>query len=373
MKIAYLSESHIPSREANAVHVMKMCQALVRSGHEVRLYAIQSGRDEETSDLHGYYGVEPVFAIRRHTVASRWGRVSYSVRASRDVEAWPADAVVGRDLLGCFLAARRGTPTVWDTHMGTFLDRPHWRWLFRRFLRTPGARGVMTNCAALREAIEAAVPEARGRVVAAHNGADALPQGLTPVDLGAAPGRLQVGYVGQLYPGKGLELIRAVAAAVPDVDFTIVGGNEATLAGLRRESGLPVNARLANHVPPSETPRYLLAFDVVLAPYLRRVAVSGGGDTAAWMSPLKLFEYMAAGKPIVCSDLPVLHEIITDGQDGLLVSPDDPKAWVAAIRRLQGDEAERRRLGEAARATQAARFTWDRRARAMLEMIGATR
>jgi hypothetical protein len=87
------------------------------------------------------------------------------------------------------------------------------------------------------------------------------------------------------------------------------------------------------------------------------------------MSPLKLFEYMAAGKPILCSDLPVLREIVEDGRNGLLLPLADADAWVAALCRLRDAPEERRRLGAAARADLVARYTWRERARRIQEFF----
>lgn len=372
MKIAYLSESRIPSREANAVHVMKMCQALSRLGHEVDLMAMEPREADGIASVHAAYGVEPTFGIHRRRVQSFGGAaIPYAIGNAGAATTRRADAVLGRDLLACTLAARRGTPTVWDTHMGVFLDKPHWRWVFRRFLAASGFRGVTTNCGTLRDAIVARIPEARGHVVAAHNGADPAAAANETTGIVPSDGRMKVGYVGQLYPGKGLELIRTLAEGLPAADFHIVGGEEATISRLRSDTGLPSNLHLQGYVAPAETSRYVQSFDVLLAPYQRKVEVSGGGDTVEWMSPLKLFEYMAAGKPILCSDLPVLREIISDGQDGLLLSPDDPAAWLAALRRLSGAPHERRRLGAAAQTTQVSRFTWEHRARTLLGLLNA--
>ena len=115
-------------------------------------------------------------------------------------------------------------------------------------------------------------------------------------------------------------------------------------------------------MPPAETERLCLAFDVMLAPYQAEVRIAGGGETAAWMSPLKVFGYMAAAKPIVCSDLPVLREVVEDGRNGLLVQAEDPDAWAAALRRLLEDKELRERLSATAFADFLARHTWRGRA-----------
>jgi glycosyltransferase involved in cell wall biosynthesis len=80
------------------------------------------------------------------------------------------------------------------------------------------------------------------------------------------------------------------------------------------------------------------------------------------MSPLKLFEYMAAGRPIVCSDLPVLREILQHERTALLCDPDDAASWAGALARLHDEPTLRRTLAEAARAQFELHFTWKARA-----------
>jgi glycosyltransferase involved in cell wall biosynthesis len=80
------------------------------------------------------------------------------------------------------------------------------------------------------------------------------------------------------------------------------------------------------------------------------------------MSPLKVFGYMAAARPIICSDLPVLREVIEDGRNGLLVPPADPDAWAAALKRLLGDKNLRASLATTAHSDFLSRHTWRQRA-----------
>ena len=103
-------------------------------------------------------------------------------------------------------------------------------------------------------------------------------------------------------------------------------------------------------------------------PYQEKVlGPSRRSDTSRWMSPLKMFEYMAAGKAIVSSDLPVLREVLADGEDALMVPATDVGAWETAIERLLTDEALRNRLGAAAQAKLLRDFTWDARAGKVLQ------
>jgi glycosyltransferase involved in cell wall biosynthesis len=85
------------------------------------------------------------------------------------------------------------------------------------------------------------------------------------------------------------------------------------------------------------------------------------------MSPLKIFEYMAAAKPIVCSTLPVLQEILQDGNTAWLCDPDDIAQWQRALQTLRDDPLLRRRLGENAQREFLQRHTWQARARSILD------
>jgi glycosyltransferase involved in cell wall biosynthesis len=167
-------------------------------------------------------------------------------------------------------------------------------------------------------------------------------------------------------------MIPPLAARLPEADFHVVGGEQRIVERLRADPSIPKNIRLHGFVPPADTERLCLAFDVALAPYQHDVRIAGGGETAAWMSPLKVFGYMAAARPIICSDLPVLREVIEDGRNGLLVPPADPDAWAAALKGLLEDRHLRDRLATAAHADFLSHHTWRQRASRVIEgLVGS--
>jgi glycosyltransferase involved in cell wall biosynthesis len=127
------------------------------------------------------------------------------------------------------------------------------------------------------------------------------------------------------------------------------------------------NVRLLGFVPQAELPMVQAASDVLLMPYQRTIAVSSGGDTAAFASPMKAFEYLAAGRPILSSDLPVFREVL-NSQNAILLEPESVEAWQTALQELAADEARRLRLGETAR-REAVRYSWLERTRRALEGI----
>lgn len=173
-----------------------------------------------------------------------------------------------------------------------------------------------------------------------------------------------IGYAGHLYPWKGVDVLIRALAALPDAQGLIIGGHPAEADRGRVESlaaTLNVAARVsfAGHIPPADVAGQLADATVLVLPN------TASAISARYTSPLKLFEYLALGKPIVASDLPAIREVLTDGVSALLVPPGDAAALAAAIGRLIADPLLAQRLAAAAWAL-APRFTWDSRA-ALLE------
>ena len=118
-------------------------------------------------------------------------------------------------------------------------------------------------------------------------------------------------------------------------------------------------------MPNERIPLYQSAAEVLLMPYQSTVATSSGGNTAAVCSPMKMFEYMAAGRAILSSDLPVLHEVL-DASMAVFCTMEDPCAWESALGELLNDEKRRKALGECARLA-VEQYSWVRRAQRVLE------
>lgn len=381
MRIVYLSASTLPSTDANAVQVMKMCNGLVRRGHEVVLVARRPtcGGAVATEDVFGFYGVEQRWKIiwlhtRRVKLLRVVAQVVQLVRLRRLVRR--ADVLYGRHALGLLLSAVDGVDVLYECHE---VPSARWRRILERYLLSrPSVRRIVFISRGLCAEYMARVNVSNVSVVVAHDGADAG----VAIDDGSLvssevslhwPGRrgcLQVGYVGSLYEGKGADEVLNMASRLPDMDFHIVGtGAARDVERIRCRSG-GSNVFVHGFVPPSGLWAYYSKFDIVVVPPQRSVVLRDGRtDIARWMSPLKLFEAMGHGKPMLVSDLPVLREVVTDERTGILVEPANVAMWCKRLEELK-DPERRQRIGAEAQAEVASRYSWEVRADAVLEGLG---
>jgi len=370
MNIAFVSASVVPSRYANSVHVMKLCAAFAELGHVVRLYAVQG---EPHTDPYNQYDVPRSFSIsfveKPSTPVLRAIVHSSALRyALRHSDPAP-DEIHGRIPLGVAAVADLGIPIVYHSHgiPSRQIQRLAEKYVFSR--RT--FKRLVCISHALREDYLRLYPRlAPESVIVAPNGADVSVVAVKALE--EWPGRdgcLQVGYVGHLYPGRGVDVVVEAAVRTPEIDYHLVGGTEEDLIHWRSQS-LPKNIYLHGFRPQAALRSIYKRLDVVLAPYQERVlSAQGAGDSSRWMSPMKIFEYMAAQVPIIASDLPAIREVLQNDVTALLVPPADVTAWIAAIRVLRDDATMRLRLADSAFQVVSTQFTWKARALRCLGML----
>jgi glycosyltransferase involved in cell wall biosynthesis len=393
MKIAIIAPTAIPARSANSIQVMKMAQALVELGHEVHVAAPEQllrNKPNETrwDKIALHYGLRRSFPLEWLPANAYLRRYDYAWRGVGWARGWGTELIYTRLPQAAALASLLGVRTILEAHdlpggtMGPIL--------FRLFLRGRGALRLVVISQALerdmRERTAAfsgppfALVAPDGVDLARYAGlpepSDARQEILAHLETCASraggafnPARFTVGYTGHLYAGRGINLILKMAKCLPEVNFLIVGGEPADFDRLVesiREAGSR-NVVPVGFVPNADLPIYQATCEVLLLPYQHRVAASSGGDIAPYLSPMKLFEYLACGRAVCSSDLPVLREILSEG-NAVLLPPDDVTAWVSAIQDLQVNVELLASLSEAARRTAEA-YSWEHRAMRILEGI----
>jgi glycosyltransferase involved in cell wall biosynthesis len=366
------------------LQIFKNCEAFAKIGVEVLL--VHPGRrptpELSQEDSFAFYQVDPCFAIREVRIPDlvalnlpdALDRVAFLVQgslfgaaASRRYPAAEGSLLYTRDFAVATLLSAARRDFLFELHsLPTGGAARAWlRFVTRRALGTVViSRHLAEDCRGAGVAEESLflAPDAVDRrlVDLRIDPADARRKLRLPLE---GPIATYTGHLGRFYVWKGLGTILGCAERLPDVRFVIVGGSPGELqevAASARDRRLS-NVVLVGWVRPGEVADYLAASDVLLLPNSGKSALS-----ARHTSPMKAFEYLAAGRPVVASDLPSLREIFASEVDALLVPPDDPDVFARAIRRLLDDRALSRRLSAAAR-EKAGRCSWEARARAVVE------
>lgn len=342
------------SREANAIQIDRMCESFIKLGCEVLLTAVGTRS----------------YRVPSYTVFMLpWPSSRLRIRLMRFITSLclrriDPGLLLTREPLLALSGVRSKAQIVLELHG---LPRPGSRTdaALSRLVEGNHLRRIVTISQALADdLLEQYGPTHPGcDILVAHDGADAGPR---PGPKTTESKRLKVGYFGHLYRGRGVDTISALAALLPNMLFEVYGGNPTDVQRWRATCLQQSNINFHGHINHAEVAEKMATCDVLIAPYAKQVNHAGVGDTGRWMSPLKLFEYMAAERPIVTSDLPVLREVVRDGETALLCPSGDTEAFATALRRLAADPELRARIGSAGRDLLEAEYTWEKRARRML-------
>jgi len=380
LRVLYFADIRFPLERANGIQTIETCHALARRGHFVGL-VVRPDTQTPSRNPFEFYGL-PLLArmsieyapVTGPPFARRAGYLAFAI--GRMLGASRADAVITRDLgvASALLRVPRRLrpPVVYESHgyapdvaaalpgMIPAANAPSATKVARLERREAfvwrNADGYVTITAGLADDLKQRLGE-RGTLAVVPDGTRIA------VDPGRAIDDQQQGavvYAGHLYAWKGVDVLLDALGQLGGVRGVIVGGyeKEPDLARLRERAarlGISDRVTFTGLVPPSAVAAYLRAARMLVLPN------PASAISTRFTSPLKLFEYMAAGRPIVASDLPSIREVLRHEENALLVEPGNPTALAAGVRRLLEDRALADRLARAAM-TDVQDYSWDRRA-----------
>lgn len=369
--ICHIASPRLFSKGAYAIHAAEMSKAMRNLG--IDFETVLPG-PFKTEDIFRFYGIEKPFKVKFLPFTKGFGRqivhgISASFYAFANRKRF--DLVLTRNIVCAALCARIfGLATVYDAHHPPVNGAAEL--LFKSFRNSPNLKAVSFNSKGLRD-LYVKTGLKRSMTVVAHNGADLSafenlpPSAEIRKRFGLPVGKKIVCYCGNTYAGRGIENLIEVAAEIKDALFLIVGGREKDNLPLSETARAKKveNFSVKGFVPHSQVPLYLAASDVLVMPYTEKMTIKGGTQAAGFTSPLKLFEYMAANRPIVATRLPTVCEVLEDGEDSVLVSPGDARALSEGVKKFLNDEHFARKAAQKAR-QKAALYTWENRARKII-------
>lgn len=387
MKILSLADARFPIERANGVQTMATCHALAERGHDVRL-VVRPDAARPARDPFAFYGLPKTPRLRIEAIGGAGGargrRVAFLVSAIGAAAGSDADVVFTRDLGLAALLLRlpdgRRPPVVYESHgVAAVVAAEMPRLLGTTDAASPAKlarlesreRRVWRRAAAYVTITSALRDDLAGR----YGGRDrvfVIPDGARPPAATHTRGDARtVGYAGHLYPWKGVDVFIRALALSPTLRGLIVGGHPGERDGARidalvRELGLQDRVTITGLVPPAAVaPRLAHAGILVLPNTATAIA-------ERYTSPLKLFEYLWMGRPIVASDLTSLREIVRHAESAWLVPAGDPTALAKGLDHVAGDPGLAARLGAAALALAPA-YSWAARAEHLERAFAAAR
>lgn len=383
MKLAYLANIRLPTEKAHGLQIMQMCEAFAEQPDvTLILYTARRLNTPElrsVRDVWEHYGVSHKFEIRRVPCLDllRWlpGRIGFVLQTLTYLFALGltlhfnrADIYYSRDPLTLLMLSWvvPHKQLCFEAHQ---LSKARWqKYCVRRVGTVVAITGILADRLTRLGA---------KRVMVAHDGFR-VARFADPVDCVTARRTVHlpesafvVGYVGRLHlmnMAKGLDtLIDAISRmSSGPITLCLVGGPDDQAAALHEQwcaRGLAPELFLyVGAIPAARVPLYMAAFDVCVLP------TPWTEHFAYYTSPLKLFEYMAAGRAILATDLPGTAEVVRDGYSAVLVKSGDPDAMAEGLRRLKADDDLRVRLAAQAQ-RDVAQYAWSRRAARIIQAI----
>lgn len=363
--------------QANNVQVFHMCQAFSDLGIEVTL-AIPSPTDEGRNSIDfisQQIGRNPGFQIRtyeRFTFAGRFQMLGNYFGAKSLLRDIKTDLCFVRDPLLLKISFETQNPILFEVHNAKFHDRnkylnQRWENYVIKISKDCQLRKIITISSSLKEFWKnRGIPE--NKLFVAHDGfssrlfKERKEKIETRIMLGLPEHEKIVVYVGSLYENRGIERIISLAKRFPNTLFIAIGGLEEQR---QYYFDLSIKADVRNilwkgFLPHSDVPNYLQASDVLLMLFTWDV------PTIKFCSPLKVFEYMAAGRPIVGEAYPTITEVLKHNLTAYLANPDDFEDLCENLK-IALTNSGNSDMGRLARKKAFELYTWETRARRIVD------
>lgn len=377
--IAVVAHTKFLSNHTDAQQVIKNCNALAEEGVPLRLYMRWRWRELFVSKqsyrkkLIEFYNIGEQFKFTRVLsvpfLPFNLDRLVHAFVAVLLVTLCRIKTVYTRSefaLISGVLFRRR---LIFETYRLLHRDQPRFaRWIGRLAARKRIVATVVHSNLSRDSLISSGHPPDMIKVF--YNGYD--PADVEPVmdvlsarcELGLEIQKKYVAYTGNLQYGKGLSVVLQIAKLLPDIGWLLVGGSPddvLRLQGMCEDLELN-NVFFTGHLPNQQAVKYLYAADVLIIPPTAGPLKSAGRTVL----PIKTFLYMAIGRPFIAPDLPDLKEILHNGKNALLVSPDNIKESAAAIQKLLEDNTLAEKIAAQAK-RDSARLNWRARAHGLAE------
>jgi glycosyltransferase involved in cell wall biosynthesis len=339
--LIYIAHIRIPSHRAYAVNAMHMTEAFAQVFSNTVLFCerprgsftVDPSRVKVEYDIREIgFDLQFVNTVNIRFLNSAWFMVRVYSKILGDSLIKRCNHIIfTRDVLCALIGCVLGYKVVYEAHM------PFAKWyqklIFQLCMLSRKFYFMTITNALMREFLLVFSGVNKAKRIVLSDGARPRVDAICQIGSGVP---LSCGYIGNLYPGKGMEVISKLAELDESIKYHIFGGLDSDVCYWK--SRCPKNVIFYGHLTQSELQKKMDVFQVALAPLGEYISPDGGGDDIAnWTSPLKIFEYMANKKVVVASNLPVLKEVLIDSFNSIIVPTSEPADWLASLNRISSN------------------------------------
>ena len=338
MKITYISNSSCPSHVPSSLQIVKTCEYLSKDQNDVSL--IIPNTSQSKLSIFNFYNVKFKFKVIRMLKFNKFplGFSYYLFSIMSFFRSYNrSEIIISRNFFVVFLCIVFRKKCIIELHHEIRIESRIVQFIYKIFnifdnkylIKTvaisQGIKNKFINDFDMKDL---------DKVVVLPSGTSLKMKFLNPT----IKERLQLGYFGSINSSKGIDLIFELAKLDQSNDYFIYGGLNNQILKLKLKNNMK-NLFLFPHQNYRKISKYLLKMDILLIPYTNKVTAAGNvSNIAQYTSPLKLFDYMSAGKLIISSELDVLKEILIDKQNCLFVKNYlNPYAWIMTIKRIKSN------------------------------------
>jgi glycosyltransferase involved in cell wall biosynthesis len=384
MKLTYVANIRIPTEKAHGIQVIKMCEAFADVGLDVELIVprrIQSNPDLKEKDIFHYYQVKRNFQVKKVSTIdllplerywSKIGGIAFAIQEiSFSILSLFSDSLIKADLiytrskiLNLLASQFTNVDIVYEAH-----KRGKNKWLDKTIAKR--AKAIVT----ITKSIQKTWKQLGAKTIYAPDGVSneffiSSSRNSARKILKLPQNKSLIGYIGNLVTLEKEKGIKTLLQAIQKIEnqeeivCCIAGGPEKWKEKYQyftNQLSIKDKVIFAGHVDFKKVPTYLKAMDVLIIPFPNQPHFAYNA------SPLKLFEYMATGRPIVASDLPSIREIL-DENTAYFAEPDDPQSLAKTISKALKDSQNSKKIARMAR-EKARHYTWSKRVEKILAAV----
>tara|TARA_B100001057_G_scaffold496374_1_gene597701 strand:+ start:8099 stop:9220 length:1122 start_codon:yes stop_codon:yes gene_type:complete len=371
MKITYLSNTSVPSNVASSIQIMKMCEAFSSLGNNVSL--ITTNTSKIKSNLFEFYNIKNKFNIFKIKYFKKFplGLKYYLFSFVSILEGIKlnTDIYITRNYFTCFILTLLKKKVIMELHHDLNEESRIVRFIFKvtRYLNSKNVILIVAITNALKVHYSNKYKIKKEKILVLASGSSLEKN----FNFSFNKKYFKIGYFGSIYKSRGYEMIINLAKIDRKNRYYLYGNlkniNNANYKNKTR------NLYLQNHIAYKDIPKNLSKMDLLILPYVSAITVAGDvGDITKYTSPLKLFDYLTAGKVILCSDYKVLKEAINQNNAIFVKNFKNIYSWRNEIIKLS-NQPQRRFIISRNNYNLSRSFTLKERAKKILKEININR